>query len=100
MEPVKDLIDIIPDGDTHHISPRGTEPLAVSTLVILGVAAIEQIDSDHLTPRLSEIVDPDALNAVFGSQDRSTIRVSFEAWDYHVTVLEANTVQISTRDVP
>lgn len=90
------LVDVTSTDDGYRVTPTAPAPVAPSTLVIAGVARVLEVHPDDLRPRLSEVLDPDALDRLVRSQSGGAI--AFEAWDCRVTVRADRTVEIATRD--
>jgi hypothetical protein len=67
-----------------------------SVAIALAVAAREGVDPTELTPPLGEVVDPDALDALFdGRDERSAERsVTFDYQGYRVEVSGDATVDL------
>lgn len=73
---------------------------SVSTAVVETVAAHEGVDPATLTPPLYEVLDPDALDALFASQPgdpaRATGAVTFTYREYTVTVSSDGRIALDT----
>ena len=75
---------------SEHLS--GTESLSkrsLSTEVIRAIAAEEGVDALELSPPLYDVIDPDALDALFHN---TSGRIAFEYRGYTVTVTSEGTV--------
>lgn len=77
------------DADAGHYRATYSDPNEVSTTVILSVA--QALDAEVLSlPPLNDVVDPDALNALFGPRGdgvpRTGGQVNFVVADCEVTV--------------
>jgi hypothetical protein len=73
-------------------SPNDPAP---SVRVVEVVAEAEGVDPLSLSPPLAAYVDPDALDTLL---DGATGSISFEAWDYRVTVTDGGSVTLSPAD--
>lgn len=67
----------------------------LSEAVITAVAEAKGIEKTDLKPELYEVVDPDALDALF---QQNTGHVEFEYLDYTVNVDYAENVSVSKSD--
>lgn len=71
---------------------------SVSTSVVQTVAQATNREPDELEP-LYDVVDPDALDALFEGDDASArVRVVFTYEGYQVTVSGAGDVEVATVD--
>jgi hypothetical protein len=90
-----------PESDTYRIEwePASEEDLA--TLIVVAVAEITDVDHTELTP-LNDVIDPDALNAIFAPRkdglERSGGRVLFSLSGHEITVDSSGRVVIDTSD--
>lgn len=57
-----------------------------SVAVVMAVAAREGVDPTELSPPLNDVVDPDALDALFAGTDDPGSRLSFTYRGYSVEV--------------
>lgn len=57
-----------------------------SVAVVEAVADAKSISASDLEPPLYEFVDPDALDRMLGTAETAT--VTFDAWEYEVTVVD------------
>lgn len=89
-----DTVEITTQGQSYSINT--SESLDTSTLILLAIAKIEECSPEQLTPRLSELIDSDALDALFdrGSSD-SDVTVSFSAYGYRITVGNAGRATVT-----
>lgn len=67
-----------------------------SQAVVESVAAREGVDPTELSGRLYDAVDPDALDALFGTREGTRFdgRVVFDYHGYEVTVLGPDEVEL------
>lgn len=65
-----------------------------SISVVLAVADREGVDPTELDPSLAEVVDPDALDAVFDGGDARDGTIRFEYHGYRVEVRGDGTVSL------
>jgi len=71
-------------SDSFHHNP-GEQSISVS--VIRAVAAVSEVDPLSLEPRLYDVIDPDALEALVSSDTADgDVRISFPFGRYLVTV--------------
>ena len=71
----------------------GGESISVS--IIRAVAAVAEVDPLSLEPRLYDVVDPDALEALISSATSdSDVRISFPFGRYLVTVTAAGGITV------
>lgn len=61
-----------------------SDDIAISTRIVLAVAAAEGVDPLSLSPPLADEIDVDALNRL--SDAPTPLEVSFSAWGYRITV--------------
>lgn len=66
-----------------------------SIRIVEGVAAHENVDPMDLEPPLHDVVDTDALDALFRTGDDSTATVEFTYCGTRVRVDDAGTIDIS-----
>lgn len=74
-------------------------PEHVSTKIAREVAAKKGVDPMTLTPRLGEVIDPDAIDALFG-RDGMEGQLEFTYCGHRVTVRGDNGVSVSVRRHP
>ena len=74
-------------------------PEYVSTKIAREVAAKKGVDPTFLTPRLGEVIDPDAIDALFG-RDGMEGRLEFTYCGHRVIVQGDNGVSVSVRRQP
>lgn len=95
MKSVQNNIEVVREDDGYRVRPHGIEQLSTSTLVIFGIAFIKDVEPDGLSPRLSSVINPDALDVIFwNSEDEQRTSLSFEVWDCHVTVFGEESIHI------
>lgn len=70
--------------------------------VLLTVAEAEGVDPSEITPRLYDIVDPDALDRLVdcGTQSSSAVTVTFDYAGWHVRVDSGGEVTLTGRTAP
>lgn len=70
-----------------------------SNLVVESIAREEDVDPLNLEVPLYEAIDPDALDALFQSDDDAfSGRITFEYYGYEVTVSDAGHVSLDAVD--
>lgn len=78
-----------PDADSYRVEWDASEEVDLGILVVLSVAEVAGVDHSDLTP-LNDVVDPDALNAIFAPRkdgiERAGGRVQFSLSGHAVTV--------------
>ena len=93
------LLDVMVRAPTAY-DPEPDE--SVSTTVIRALADTREECPAEMTPRLYEVLDPDALDRLFesggGGTDGSGPRVSFSFGDYRVVVDGSRRVFVSEHD--
>lgn len=89
------------------VEPGGDDTAASESIaqkIVEAVAETEGVDPAELTPSLYEILDPDALNALFAPTNaghpRSTGRVTFQYCGYDVTASSDGHVSVDARNEP
>ncbi|MFB6080702.1 MAG: HalOD1 output domain-containing protein [Haloferacaceae archaeon] len=79
--------------------PDGTRAGVVpSRTVIEAVANAENVDPRELDPPLYEVIDPEALDALFAAEDGTAPRVVFRYCGYEVTVDRDDSIRLDPRD--
>ena len=68
---------------TGAVARQADEP---SVAVVLAVAAREGVDPTDLSPPLNDVVDPDALDAIFAETDARGGSLSFTYHGYSVEI--------------
>jgi hypothetical protein len=77
---------------TGAVARQADEP---SVAVVMAVAAREGVDPTELSPPLNDVVDPDALDALFaGSDDESIGSLTFDYRGYSVEVRSDGRVHV------
>lgn len=95
MKSVQYNVDVVREDGGYHVRPYGNEQLSTSTLVIFGIAVIKDVDPDGLSPRLSSVINPDALDVIFSNCDRhQQTTITFEVWDCRVTVFGNESIHV------
>lgn len=69
----------------------------VSHRVVSAVAEREGVEPAELRPPLFEVVDPDALDAMFARSDAENVAVEFTYLGYEVVVSQSGGVRLSRR---
>lgn len=84
----------VPDGTTvvHTTRCGGNEEL--TTVIIEAIAAVEGIDPIDLDVRIGAVVDPDALNTLFGSSSDRACHVTFPLAGYLVRVFATDEITV------
>lgn len=80
----------------YHDGPADVDR-SVTERVLEAVAAAEDVSALELTPPLSDVVDPDALERLFASTDtadRALGRIQFSYSGYEVTVAGDGSVRV------
>ena len=95
-----------PNSPTHTGRPArspladGSGPVALATTIVRQVAAEKDVPPSELTP-LYEVINPDALNELFGSPCTTTAQangcVVFDYCDYQVMVTSTGDVRTTPR---
>lgn len=74
----------------------------VTVEIVNRIAAHEGVDPLELEPKLSDVVDPDALAGLVGGTDgrsnQETLRVNFAYGEYEVTVTGAGEITLEKRE--
>jgi len=71
-----------------------------STAVVERVADLEGVDSFRLEPPLNDVIDPDALDALFAGRSPTAGYVSFEYCGYTVAVQDDGNVAVVDPETP
>ncbi|MBZ6493431.1 HalOD1 output domain-containing protein [Natrinema longum] len=66
-----------------------------SLRVVQGVAAHEGVDPMNLEPPLHEVIDTDALDALYRKADASSVRIEFTYRENHVRIDESGHVDVT-----
>lgn len=76
--------------------PTATASDEPSVAVAVAVAARERVDPVELTPPLHDVVDPDALDALFADRDArdQAVSVAFDYCGYRVEISGDGTVDV------
>ena len=90
--PLTDTVDVVPDGDGYHVYQQ-EETLPTSSMVVTSLAAVEGTDPTEIST-LASVVDPDALDRLFGSAGDGVQTAQFEFGGYEVTVHSATHVSV------
>jgi hypothetical protein len=69
-----------------------TSPAQSESIATAVVNAIEQVDGDRPSTPLYEVIEPDALEALY---EHSKQRVGFQYADYQITVQPDQTILVS-----
>lgn len=78
-----------------HAFRHDPQERSISVSIIRAVAAVSEVDPVSLEPRLYDVVDPDALEALVGSDPTgSDVRISFPFGRHLVTVTGAGEIVI------
>ena len=72
-----------------------SQSVPISIRVVQGVAAHEDVDPVDLEPPLHEVIDTDALDALFRSPDGSSATVEFTYCGQHVRVDDSGRVDVT-----
>lgn len=90
-----------PDTDTYRAEWDPATEDDLGTRVVVAIAEISDLDHTDLTP-LNEVIDPDALNAIFAPRkdgvDRAGGRVQFSLSGHEVTVESSGRIVVDTPD--
>jgi len=71
----------------------------LSTTLVLTVADALDTDPVDLSPALFEVIDPDALDALFDSTDNNDdTSLQFSAWGCTITVFDGDRVRVTVEN--
>lgn len=96
--PVEGPVEYDPEADTHRTRYEWSSPVSLSTAVIEVIAEVEGTDPRDVD-RLSDGIDPEALDALFAPIPTATARhagrVSFVLGAHRVTVRGTGDIEVS-----
>lgn len=76
------------------MEPSQSDQTSISEAVVTAVADAEGVEPEALTPRLYDVIDPDALDTLVESADHDTMSLSFPYGDWTVHI-EGSEVTVS-----
>jgi len=75
---------------------RSTGDAELSTTIVLAVAEALDTDPLALSPPLSEVIDPDALDSLFDSAGANAdVTFQFSEWECTITVFDGDRVRVT-----
>lgn len=78
----------------------GNSTDSIIAQIVRKVADYENIDPVELNPPLGEVIDPDALEALFEDPRKDDLRITFTYQDYEISVRPGEGVQIHPFESP
>lgn len=84
----------VQDPVQYHVPPDET----VTTALVWLVESVADADLDDEPTRLGDVLDADALNALFPPEGKSDLRVEFEQWGYRVSITGDRLITLTARE--
>lgn len=99
-------VDVTATGDTgrYRLEVDPARDGSLSTTLVMAAADVAEVAPEDLRPQLYDIMDPDALDALFESIHRnphsSPVRLTFSEWGCRVTVASDGVIEMERLDPP
>jgi hypothetical protein len=65
-----------------------TAHASITEAVVSAVATAEGVEPESVTPRLYDVIDPDALEALFDRQHHDSVTISFTYGEWTVNIAD------------
>jgi len=89
------------DEQTHSFTHDWSAQQSVGVSIIRAVAAVSDVDPLSLQPRLYDVVDPDALEALLTAETASgSVQITFRFGSYEVTVRRGGEILVREGTTP